>query len=453
MSAAAGPPIGPAPKRPARTRRLDCPNCGGVVEVRANGISVSAICSSCGATIDLASPELRVIAEARARTREPDLVIGKRGRLAGTEWEVVGFQVRSNPSEGWSWDEYLLFNPYRGFRFLAHDDEGWTLFCMLRQDVPDPHRIAGDNRRYGSGETSEARTDYVLGEFYWRAKEGDLAQVTEHASGDHVLIQERTGDEIVWSRGVKIPPGTVEGAFGLAPRPPSARPAPDPRRKTVAVLCTGAAAIALLFLLNAVSFGASRSLLVFRQEYRVPASERNRPVVSAPFAVPDASGNLRIDMRALVRNDWVDLDVSLVSEPAGQSFNGSRTIEYYTGTDADGAWTEGSQEASILFRDVPGGAYRLLVDADAGLFRTSPPSPATGVNFNAITANAQRSLAGQSGAKPPALPTVSPSPPEPGVAFTIEVRRHVPAPEFFWMALLLLLPYPAYRLFWRRNAR
>src|SRR5690348_6071692 len=117
-----------SPSRPAaRIRVLSCPSCGGSVTVRANGISITAICASCGSTLDVANPEVRLITEARERTRQPPIAIGTRGTLVGTLWEIVGFQTRTDLVHGWSWDEYLLFNPWRGFRFLAQDDEDWTL--------------------------------------------------------------------------------------------------------------------------------------------------------------------------------------------------------------------------------------------------------------------------------------------------------------------------------------
>lgn len=416
------------PARKARTRRLSCPGCGGSIEVRANGISISAICASCGRTIDVASDDLRIIADAQAATRTLTIPIGTRATLAGTPWEVVGYQARSNPAEGWTWDEYLLFNPYRGFRFLAHDDEGWTLFCMLRQDIPEPSHA--DGVRFEGPEASQARTDYVLGEFYWRVRVGDTAHVEQYQAGSSFLVKEVTGDEIVWSRGFKLPTDMVRSAFKLDPAP-SPTAANSPRQKTVAVLWTGIAACVLLTLLSAISFGASRSTQVFRQAYRVSASDRSHPIASAPFTIPDRSGNLRLDLYAPVQNDWVSLNLSLVGEGGAPVFDAVRTIEYYTGTDSDGSWEEGSQNARVLFRSVPGGSYRLLVEFDAGKLDRS----------SGLTARLAASA------------NNAPAPPGPTVAFTVEARRHVPAPEWFWIGLGLIVPYPVYRLLFKRGSR
>ncbi len=161
---------------------LSCPNCGGSVAITAVGITVSAICGSCGATLDVANPDVRLIADAAARTRQPAIPIGARGTLVGTEWEVIGYQERSNPAEAEQWEEYLLFNPYAGFRFLVPEDEQWTLYAMLRQDVSVTDGGAElPDGLYVAVSSGRARTDYVMGEFYWRVRVGDEVDLEEFA--------------------------------------------------------------------------------------------------------------------------------------------------------------------------------------------------------------------------------------------------------------------------------
>lgn len=426
------------PNKPARPRTLSCPNCGGSIQVRANGISVSAICASCGSTVDVASPDVKLITQAQARTRTLELPIGTRGTLFGTEWEVIGYQLRRNNERG-SWEEYLLFNPYRGFRFLVHDDEGWSLFCMLRHDVQPPPQ---DEEPV----PSDVNTEYVLGEFYWRARAGDAAVVTEYEDGSRMLVCERSGDEIVWSNGVTVPDATVRKAFGLQ------QPAPDLRReteraRTMRVLRFSLLAIAALFLLHAVPFGRSRSLQVFQKSFTATASDRGRTVVTDPFEVPDAGGNLRIDIHTKLRNDWVELGVSLVREPGDLTFTGRSAIEHYSGYDSDGAWSEGGDDGSVTFRSVPGGTYRLLMDPDAGAFARAPaPRPVD--KFGISTMPRPGGLAAGQGSAGQGTAAGA----DPSITFDVTVRRHVPAPELFWLALIILIPYPAYRLFFRRRS-
>jgi hypothetical protein len=408
----------PGPARrgtPGRPRVLSCPSCGGRVQIRANGISITAICASCGSTLDVANPDVRLIAEAQQRTRESSIPIGKRGMLAGTLWEVVGFQNRSDPDNDWRWDEYLLFNPYRGFRFLAQDDEDWTLYCVLRQDVTDPEEGFG-GRTFTLRSTGIARTEYVLGEFYWRAHAGDEVSVSEYIDAPYLLSREQNGEEIIWSRGVQLPAAAIRTAFGLTA---DAAPATSAdkiwlrRAHTRGVRRIAMVALLVLLLAHVITFGTSRSAVLFTQTFHTTAADKGHTLTTDPFVIPEKGGNLRITAGSLVLNDWVQLGISLVG-PGDLTFNAAPSIEYYEGVDSDGSWTEGSRSTDVTFASVPGGSYRLLIEPYAGAY--TPLS-------------------------------------DTDVAFTVTVTRHVPSGWNFWLALLLLLAYPLYRTLADRGLR
>ena len=403
----------PPSRQPARTRTVACPNCGGSIEVRANGLSISAACASCGAVVDISSPDIRLISEAAARTRHPPIAIGTRADLAGSLWEVVGYQSRSDVVEGGSWDEYLLFSPYQGFRFLVHGDADWTLYALLPQDVADPAAGAADGRHYQPTGESTARTDYVLGEFYWRVRVGDTVAVAEFADPPYVLSREQSADEVTWSRGVQLPAATVAAAFKLqaAAVPQTTLDKATARRaNTRAVVRISAAALVLLVLLSIIPFGISRDAPVLEQAFQATAADRGHPFSTGDFTVPGAGGNLRIEARSPVRNAWVEFGLSLVNLSSQRTFDSAVTVEEYDGVDSDGSWSEGGQSAGITFGSVPGGSYRLLIDTDA-LAYTKPS------DTDAAT-----------------------------VPFTIAIRRHVPSSGFFWLAVVLLVAYPAWRV-------
>jgi hypothetical protein len=305
---------------------------------------------------------------------------------------------------------------------------------MLRQDVPDPSHVEGDRQRYQGPDTSEARTDYVLGEFYWRVRVGDVANIEQYQAGSTFLVKEVTGEEIVWSRGFKVPTGEVRAAFKLAPDPTVARSGSH-LRQTIFVLVIGVIACVFLTCLDAVFRINSDGHQVFYQKYDLTAADRGRTVASAPFTLPDRRTNTELILYSPVHNDWVSLNISLVADGGTPAFDAASTIEYYTGFDSDGAWDEGSQQSEVLFRRVPGGTYRLLVEADAGAFGEALPAPrsqnfADVLNLADITAPLQD---------------------KPVAWFSITVKGHVPAPELYWIGLLLIVPYPLYRLFFRRG--
>ena len=102
-----------------RIRSLECPNCGGTVELRGHAHTMNAICVQCLSVLDTTSPSLQILQQFSAAQRfQPLIPLGTRGKLDGAEYEVIGFQVRQIVVEGvaYRWSEYLLYNPFKGYR-------------------------------------------------------------------------------------------------------------------------------------------------------------------------------------------------------------------------------------------------------------------------------------------------------------------------------------------------
>ena len=72
--------------------------------------------------------------------------------------------------------------------------------------------------------------------------------------------------------------------------------------------------------------------------------------------------NVRITANANVSNAWADLDVDLINDQSQEVESVNVPIEYYSGTDSDGAWTEGSQSTDATLSSLPAGKYTLRVE-------------------------------------------------------------------------------------------
>jgi len=117
-----GPDAGPAGPQ-ARVKSLKCPTCGAQLAVRSFENAVTVVCRSCHSILDAKDPNLRVLQQFAAATGEahPLIPLGARGKLHGTDYMAIGFQRRTITvdSVDYSWHEYLLFNPYKGYRYLT----------------------------------------------------------------------------------------------------------------------------------------------------------------------------------------------------------------------------------------------------------------------------------------------------------------------------------------------
>src|SRR5271166_3307409 len=164
-----------------QTKSISCPNCGGPVELRGFAHTLSAVCPQCLTVLDASTPEVQILQTFQGKTRtQPTIPLGTRGKIGDTQYQVIGFQVRqvSSGDDSYSWDEYLLFNPYKGFRYLTEYNGHWN-YVKTVPAVPD--RIPMGKKqgamlmghKYVLYDTELATTTYVLGEFPWRVHVGE----------------------------------------------------------------------------------------------------------------------------------------------------------------------------------------------------------------------------------------------------------------------------------------
>src|SRR5579885_2132543 len=196
-----------------KTKSLHCPNCGGPVQLRGFGHALTVVCQQCMSVLDASNPQLRVLQQVQVKHRfQPKIPLGTRGKLDGVAWEAIGFQRRTVHADGeeFTWEEYLLFNPYKGFRYVTEYDGHWNVVTPLEAQ---PARLAigrrpavsmdGHTYRHFSG--AEAATTFVLGEFPWRVKVGEKVICDDFIDPPLILSSETTPEEINWSRGVYTP--------------------------------------------------------------------------------------------------------------------------------------------------------------------------------------------------------------------------------------------------------
>ena len=410
-------------------RPLNCPNCGGQVALRAAGSSVSLICEHCGSTLDTTSGELAVIAKAAAAMRVPPIPLGTRGTLDNIAWEVVGYQERTDSEVVWS--EYLLFNPYEGYAFLADDGRRFSLGKLLTVlPEADWRGLRLDGTRFKQfGWEYPVRTTFVVGEFYWRASVGERVKETDYVTPGTMLSCEESGSERTWTRLDMLEWGVAERAFGIEPRAVgySGTPAPH-ERSPYAAAWRDARLIAALALAAClvIAIGTSFSQRVLQQQLTVPADERSHSQVLGPITVTGAREKVKIEASAGgLDNQWVDLDYSLVNRATQQSFDAYAASESYHGRDSDGSWSEGNSSPDTGLASIPAGTYDLVVEAAAHRW-TDPKAPAT-----------QNGFTFSFGDSAPAQPS-QPAP----VPVTVTVDRGGGFAGPFFLALIVLCIWP-----------
>src|SRR6266404_3382210 len=217
------PPLSASPK--PQVKGLNCPKCGAAIVLRSFGQAQTVVCASCHCILDAKDPNVAILQQFEAITHDvkPLIPLGTRGKLRDTDYEDVGFQRRHCKIEGinYYWHEYVLFNPYKGIRYLSEYNGHWNDISICKQ-LPTSEggaaRYLGET--YKHFQTSDASTDFVLGEFPWQVRVGEQAAVTDYVHPPRVLSSERLDQEVTWSIGEYMYGREVWDAFRLPGAPP-----------------------------------------------------------------------------------------------------------------------------------------------------------------------------------------------------------------------------------------
>lgn len=215
-------------------RGVACPSCGApLAPTLATTQSMS--CPQCRAVVDLSQGvggDLAHYAQNNSGPGglAPQIPLGSTGRLAlGAEgpldWTVVGYMERcdlpgpGDDDEQTFWREYLLYHRTAGFAFLVDAEDGWS---WVRPMTGAP-LVSGRSAKVGETAFTErwryaAKVTWVQGEFYWRVRRDERAEVTDYDGPRGArLSREATAGEVVWSLGQTIDASVVASAFRIAP--------------------------------------------------------------------------------------------------------------------------------------------------------------------------------------------------------------------------------------------
>ncbi len=359
-----------------KVRAIECPNCGASVELRGYSHSLSAVCIQCLSVIDTSQPELTILKKFQEQDRVRPLInLGSRGRFGGKLYEILGMQERRIVVDGtaYSWQEYLLFNPYSGFRYLSVYRGHWN-FIEPAKGYPEPAMKLVNpglmylGERFAHFQTAEAETSFAMGEFPWRLEVGQRVTVKDYIAPPRLLSEEITPDEVTYSVGTYQTGEEIAKAFSLStPLPPAQgifanQPAPATNLKSVWVTC-GLLVGALMFLITVIG-AMSRNEVVFDQRFHYSSSDPESAKVTDVFELKGRTSNVEIAAETNLANDWMYLDMSLINTETGQAWDFGREVSYYFGRDSDGNWTEGDAKDSVIIPSVPSGKYYLRVDPD-----------------------------------------------------------------------------------------
>ncbi|HEV8146023.1 MAG TPA: DUF4178 domain-containing protein [Bryobacteraceae bacterium] len=415
-----------------KPKSLECPNCGGPVERRGFGHTLTIVCPQCLSVLDATTPALDILqkVEDAQNRRVPLIPLGQRGNFQGATWEVIGFQTRAVSYEGetFEWDEYLLFNPYKGFRYITQYNGHWNWVTPMeslpvRTSTGGKPAVSTEGRLYKHFSGGDASTTFVLGEFPWRVRVGDFVTADDFIDPPGLLSSETTVDEVTWSRGEYTSGADIWKAFQVPGSPPSPSGIylnqPSPFKGSI-----GGIWRLMMLLIGAVIFlaiafaAASNHAPDFNQRYSFSPGSPDATVLSDSFELKGRTSAAEVEIKTDLSQNWAFFNIALINQDTGDAFNVGREVSYYSGSDSDGPWSEGGRTESVTIPSVPPGNYRLLVEPEMDTPATTPSSIVSRTRASRGTASSIKAM-----------------------NYEITLRHGVTVPGWYWVVgFLLVIP-------------
>jgi hypothetical protein len=386
-----------------------CRNCSKPNELRGRAMTLALTCRECGIYFCTGEWEKDVVKFNFKAT--PHIPIGSKGRVENFLYEVVGFVVKEEQKYRYRWREYLLFNPYRGYAFLAESDGHWN-FVWPIEGQPKGDNITKnffyEGREFKLYQKYAATVIYAEGEFFF-----DVVGISENTvnrdyiSPPYLLTVEESRDSVLWCKGeyffqkdiaeiFSIPAQKLPEKEGIGYTQPF-----DMGVKTSVLVGCAVLFIAILIIFQVLIDSVSEEKVVYHGQYSQADMKDQKMFVTPSFQLSEGKSSVEFYIEAPLSNDWFYGEFTLVNEDDGTEYNFSKEIEFYHGYEGGESWSEGAKVGTAYISQIPGGKYHVNIYPEFSMFNNS---------------------------------------------FSIIITRDVPTMANFWITALLIIAFPAFFL-------
>ena len=365
-----------------KSTRLGCPNCNAPVDLYVPDQSQRAVCKYCNHILDVKpGGSLAVIEKLRVKA-QPRIPLGSTGKFQEGPMRVIGFIGRSAQVEGdwYPFEEYLLYAPEVGFRWLVNSDGHWSYVQPIAVGAVTSlgTEVSYEEVKFRLFQNAPLRVDQVLGEVYWQVRVGEQVYADDYVAPPAMISRETSGNEENWSLSTYMKISQVEDAFegtqlGLGSPTGVAPNQPDP---VGAVATPITLAFVALIVLGIAFAMIAPNKTVLNSSFSIPAgvqmttSDTGELVpsniwFSEPFRI-DKGHNVQVAFSSSLDNNWAYVIASLVNTGNGEVFTIDASMEYYSGVEDGESWSEGDQSAKEFIGPPGAGEYVLRVEGQQG---------------------------------------------------------------------------------------
>lgn len=384
----------------AQTGAINCPSCGGPIELHGFGAVEQVNCPYCGSELaPQDSGDLQIVQAAQRARRESALPLHARGTFPAAdgkskpeEFEIIGIMWRECRVDGvvYPWQEFLLYNPYIGYRYLMFTmtDGSWAIGQTLdgapQLETGMGHRkVSFAKEKFKHFQTSVAIVSYVEGEFPWQARVGDQAVTHDFVKPPFSMSIEEAateaGQDVNFTKMRHIDGAEVWKAFKLPGQPPRssgvAMIQPNPYQQGRALTWILLAVMLVAWLVASIVYVDGRSNEVIVSESNLAVTDTISEEVE--IGTKGELTTVEFDFKASgLSNAWAYAEVMLISQESEDAVGFGATAEEWHGVSGGESWREGDQSPSVTVGKIPGGKYTLQITPSAGQQGAGSVAPA-----------------------------------------------------------------------------
>lgn len=347
---------------------IQCSNCGTEIN---NSLHRAALAYACPGCDNYFIAEKGFGYKARhsfVQSVLPDIPIKSRAEISGKQYEVTGFIKRRQVGTQYEWREYMLFNPACGFITLSEFNGHWNLIRPINDYPRDirnyPEVIQYKYNNFQLYNKYKSTVKHAAREFPYDLFLDKSKTNVEWIAPPFMLIREKDNDELCWFLAENFTDHDLKKAFGETLTLPERSGVGATQLIKLGIRFNLIIASTLIFIiaiaLMAFVFNLNSSnTKVFSASYSSSDMNKEKVIVTPPFQLTGGKSALQFDVYASVSNDWFEIDIELINDITGERFEVAKSIEFYTGYDDEGAWSEGSRSDYIIMSSVPDGNYHL----------------------------------------------------------------------------------------------
>ncbi len=403
-------------------QQVTCPKCKRSVTLYDASSCKYFICKYCKSYVSYSEEGFHLVHTVAPKcTRAPLIPLGSQAEFNRLPYKVIGYIEKVEHGTKYYWREYMLYNYTKGYAFLSEYRGQWNFiagaehFPELEKVYSDEHGAECNGIEYSLFNKYTPLITGIRGEYDWDIL-NEKVNSSEFIAPPYLLVKEqdkKTQSIVNWYKGEYMEAREIAEAFKipLADFPPKLSVQPNEpsvhyaRWKSISWITPFIILLVLVVALimsidrpstvifdevlplstgapvnkdtvkasgtidTAIRFGVTDSAINSQNANQyVPDADRNiefKPIKTQAFKVNNATP-LEFDISSGVDNNWAEATIVLVNDKTNETWEVTKSIEYYHGYEDGESWSEGDQRAHMLLSGIPKGTYHLNVYPFAG---------------------------------------------------------------------------------------